>query len=235
MRKFFDQEGIVAFGEADIMEDFESGVLGIVQAQGMGTLRPNTIAFGWPNRQEKQVPLLRLIRQISHLEKAILIIRSKPPEGPRNFNRIDIWWRGKYNNGDLMLLLAYLLTLNPLWRRARICLRSIVKSKTSRPGMQESLKNLIETTRIRAEHDVIVLEHERSVIETMHERSREADVVFVGLMQPEESTEEEYSQRLRKIIDGFPTAVLVHNSGPFRGQLLEQNTPDQVEQENGQQ
>ncbi|MHC4265952.1 MAG: APC family permease [Planctomycetota bacterium] len=235
MRKFFDREGIVAFGEADIMEDFESGVLGIVQAQGMGTLRPNTIAFGWPNRQERQVPLLRLIRQISHLEKAVLIIRSKPPEGPRTFNRIDIWWRGKYNNGDLMLLLAYLLTLNPLWRTARICLRSIVKSEASRPDMQESLKNLIETTRIRAEHDVIVLEHERSVIETMHERSREADVVFVGLMQPEESTEEEYSQRLREIIDGFPTAVLVHNSGPFRGQLLEQNKPVESEDETSQQ
>ncbi|MHC4132802.1 MAG: amino acid permease [Planctomycetota bacterium] len=231
MRKFFDREGIVAFGEADIMEDFESGVLGIVQAQGMGTLRPNTIAFGWPNRQERLVPLLRMIRQISHLEKAVLIIRSRPPEGPRNFERIDIWWRGKYNNGDLMLLLAYLLTLNPLWRTARICLRSIVKSETTRPDMQEGLKNLIETTRIKAEQDVIVLEDERSVIETMHERSRGADVVFVGLMQPEEGTEEEYSQRLREIIDGFPTAVLVHNSGPFRGQLLEQNTPDQKEQE----
>jgi hypothetical protein len=231
MRRFFDREGIVAFGEADIMEDFESGVFSIVQAQGMGTLRSNTIAFGWPSRQERLVSLLRLVRQISHLEKGILIIRPKPPEGPRNFERIDIWWRGKYNNGDLMLLLAYLLTLNPLWRTAKICLRSIVKSETTRPDMEESLKNLIETTRIKAEQDVIVLEDERSVIETMHERSRGADVVFVGLMQPEEGLEGEYSQRLREIVDGFPTTVLVHNSGPFRGQLLELNTPAEGNEE----
>jgi ABC-type multidrug transport system fused ATPase/permease subunit len=235
MRRFFDREGIVAFGEADIMEDFESGVLSIVQAQGMGTLRPNTIAFGWPSRQERLVSLLRLIRNISRMEKGILIIHSKPPEGPKNFERIDIWWRGKYNNGDLMLLLAHLLTLNPLWRRATIYLRSIVKSETTKPDMEDSLKNLIETTRIKAEQDVIVLDEGTSVIETMHERSKGADVVFVGLLQPQEGGEDEYSKRLRDIVDGFPTTVLVHNSGPFRGQLLEQNTPDESKDQTSQQ
>ncbi|MHC5073328.1 MAG: amino acid permease [Planctomycetota bacterium] len=230
MKQFFDRERIVAFGEADIMEDFESGVLSIVQAHGMGALRPNTIAFGWPSRQEQLVSLLRLIRKISQLEKAILIIRPKPPEGPRNFERIDIWWRGKYNNGDLMLLLAYLLTLNPSWRSATIYLRSIIKGETARLDMENGLKNLIEATRIKAEQDVIVLDEEKSVIETMHERSKGADVVFVGLMSPVEGTEEEYSQRLREIIDGFPTTVLVHNSGPFRGQLLEQSTSAQEQE-----
>jgi amino acid transporter len=234
MKRFFEREGILAFGEADIMEDFESGVLSIVQAQGMGTLRPNTIAFGWPSRQERLVSLLRLIRQISQLDKAILIIRPKPPEGPRSFERIDIWWRGKYNNGDLMLLLAYLLTLTPLWRRAKICLRSIIKSETTRPDMEESLKNLLETVRIKAEEDVIVLDEEKSVIETMHERSQGADVVFVGLMSPDEGTEVEYSQRLSDIVDGFPTTVLVHNSGPFQGRLLEHNTPSRVEDKDAQ-
>jgi hypothetical protein len=229
MKQFFERERMVAFGEADIMEDFESGVLSIVQAHGMGALRPNTIAFGWPSRQEKLVSLLRLIRTISQLEKAILIIRSKPPEGPKNFEKIDIWWRGKYNNGDLMLLLAYLLTLNPLWRNAKICLRSIIKNERMRIDMENSLKNLIEVTRIRAEQDVIVLDDKKSVIETMHERSNGADVVFVGLISPEEGMEGEYSERLREIIDSFPTTVLVHNSGPFRGQLLEQNSPDENE------
>jgi amino acid transporter len=230
MKEFFERERMVAFGEADIMEDFESGVLSIVQAHGMGALRPNTIAFGWPSRQEQLVSLLRLIRKISQLEKAILIIKSKPPEGPRNCEKIDIWWRGKYNNGDLMLLLAYLLTLNPLWRNAKIYLRSIIKNETMRLDMENGLKNLIEATRIKAEQDVIVLDEETSVIETMHERSKGADVVFVGLMSPVEGTEDEYSQRLREIIDGFPTTVLVHNSGPFRGQLLEQNSSSQEQE-----
>jgi len=231
MKQFFAEKRIVAFGEADIMKDFETGVLSIVQAQGMGSLRPNTIAFGWPSRQERMVSLLRLVRTISQLEKAILIIRPKPPEGPKHFERIDIWWRGKYNNGDLMLLLAYLLTLDPLWHNATIYLRSIIKSETTRLDLEDSLKNLIEATRIKAEQDVIVLEKEKSVIDTMHEKSRGADVVFVGLMSPEEGTEDDYSKRLKEIIDGFPTTVLVHNSGPFRGQLLEQNPPNPEEQE----
>ena len=49
-----------------------------------------------------------------------MIILSKPPAGPTGRSRIDVWWRGKQNNGDLMLLLAYLLTLNPAWRNAAI-------------------------------------------------------------------------------------------------------------------
>ena len=36
---------------------------------------------------------------------------------------VDVWWRGKQQNGDLMLLLAHLLSLNQEWRGARITVR----------------------------------------------------------------------------------------------------------------
>jgi hypothetical protein len=67
---------------------------------------------------------------------------------------------------------------------------------------------------------VIVLEEGKSVVETMQETSADADVVFLGLMPPEAGSEEEYANRLIEILEPLPTAVLVHNSGPFKGQLL---------------
>ncbi|RKY04491.1 MAG: hypothetical protein DRP66_11660 [Planctomycetota bacterium] len=214
------REGIVAFSEVDVMEDFESGVLNIVQANGIGAMRANTVAFGWPSRAEKLQSLLKIIRQLAGIGKASLIIHPTPPEGPRRFDRIDIWWRGKYNNGDLMLLLAYLLSVNPLWREAQINLRTIVTKDMTRPDIEQSLTALIEAVRIKARQDVIVLEEGKSVVETMQETSAEADVVFLGLMPPEAGAEEEYANRLIEILEPLPTAVLVHNSGPFKGQLL---------------
>ena len=220
MSRFFKNEGIVAFSEVDVVEDFESGALGIVQASGIGSLRANTIAFGWPARPEKFESLLRIIREVARVGKASYIVRSKPPEGPRRYERIDIWWRGKYNNGDLMLLLSYLLTMNALWRNATIYVRTIVTKDMTRPDIEQSLSNLIDSVRIKAVQDVIVLEEGKSVTETMHEVSRDADVVFMGLLPPEEGKEKEYAQRLIDLVEPLPTTVLVHNSGPFRGQLL---------------
>ena len=220
MLRFFDNEGIVAFSEVDFMEDFESGALSIVQAHGIGSLRANTIAFGWPWRPEKLVSLLKIIREVAQVEKASYIVRCKPPQGPVGYDRIDIWWRGKFNNGDLMLLLAYLLTMNAVWRNATIYLRSIVTKDMTRVDIEESLSSLIESVRIKAKLDVMVLEEGKSVTEMMHETSKDADVVFMGLMPPEVGKESEYAQRLIELLEPLPTTILVHNSGPFRGKLL---------------
>ena len=220
MAEFLESQRIVAFSEVDVVEDFETGVLSVIQANGTGTLRSNTIAFGWPRRTEKLVSLLKIIRKIVHIGKAALIIHSNPPKGPTRFDRIDVWWRGKNNNGDLMLMLAYLLTLGPRWRNATIYIRSIATTDFTKTDIAESLENLIEAVRIKAKQDVITLPEDTSVIDLMHETSKDADLVFVGMMTAEPDKEEEYAKRLSNIIESMPTTVLVRNSGPFQGQLL---------------
>jgi hypothetical protein len=119
-----------------------------------------------------------------------------------------------------MLLLAYLLTMNAVWRGATIFVRTIVTKDMTRSDIEQSLESLIESVRIKAQQDVIVLEEDKSVTELMQEVSADADVVFMGLMPPEEGNEEEYAQRLIELVEPLPTTVLVHNSGPFRGRLL---------------
>ena len=220
MAAVLKEEGITAFCEVDVMRGFETGIPAIIQANGVGTLRPNTIAFGWPRKKYKLTSMLQIIRRITQVNKACLIIRSEPPTGPKNFDRIDIWWRGKNNNGDLMLLLAYLLTLDPLWRNATIYLRSIATTDFTKADIEESLEKLIETVRIKAKLDVITLPENASVMELMHAESKGADIVFMGMMTPERGQEAEYSERLKKLVEGMPSTVLVRNSGPFEGQLL---------------
>jgi len=220
IHEFFRREGILAFGEVNVAEDFEQGVLGTVQANGIGGLRANTIVFGWPSRPERLRALLRLVRTLDRIGKPAVIIRPAPAAGPSRRERIDVWWRGKQNNGDLMLLLAHLLRLNPVWRGAEITLRTIVPSPTGLREMEDSLTELIETARIKARRDVILKPAEESVVEVMHQASQHADLAFVGLMVPEAGQEDEYAERLTRIVAALPTTVLVRNSGGFAGHLI---------------
>ena len=220
LEEFLLREGILAFGEVNLNKHFEAGVLAVAQANGMGSLRSNTIAFGWPRRPERLAAELRLVRSLDQLGKASMLVRPNPPKGPTSFRRIDVWWRGRQNNGDLMLLLAHLLRLNPLWRAARITVRTIALSEAGRRDLEDGLDALIRSVRIDATRDVIVKPADKTVVEMMHETSADADVVFLGLPTPAAGEEDQAAQRLIEMVQNLPTTVLVRNSGPLRGKLL---------------
>lgn len=86
--------------------------------------------------------------------------------------------------------------------------------------MHHSLKGLIPETRIQAVADVMVKPADRGVVQTMHEHSRNADLVFLGLRVPPPGMENEYADRLCELVTRFRAAVLVRNGGPFAGQLI---------------
>lgn len=218
---FFKSQDIMAFANVNILNDFESDVGDVVQASGVGRLRSNTVMFGWPSQREGLVSLLRIFRTIEQLGRAAVIVHPVPAEGPKNYDNIDVWWRGKQNNGDLMLLLAHLLRLNRRWRRAKITVRSIINSETIRTDMEQGLDRLISEGRIQADYDVILKPDDKTVVEIMGEISRAADVVFLGLQSPEEGSEEEYAERLGEMVADLPTTILIRNSGPLKGHLLD--------------
>ena len=134
--------------------------------------------------------------------------------------RIDIWWRGLQQNGDLMLLLAHLLKLNLEWKDATIVVRSIVESEDERNNMEVNLSKLVPETRIQAKTEVIVKPVNATPAKIMHNYSRTADIVFLGLMEPKPGTESKYAKRLIELASGFNTTVFVRNAGEFAGHLI---------------
>ncbi|MCP4709586.1 MAG: hypothetical protein GY869_13245, partial [Planctomycetes bacterium] len=212
--------GQVGFSEVDVVSEFESGAINISQAKGMAGLKSNTVMFGWPKRRERLISLLRILRAVSNAGKSTIIARLNWAHEPGQEKLIDLWWRGKQNNGDLMLLLAYLLNLNPEWIDARVIVRSIVRSELERTEMMVSLSALIAEARIQAETEIIYKPPDLSVPEVMHLYSRRADVVFLGLRDPEPGQEAEYAERLIELATGFRTTIFVRNAGEFAGDLI---------------
>jgi amino acid transporter len=220
MEKVLEQEGLGGFCEVNVVPEFESGIISIGQANGFAGLQSNTVMFGWPDDTKGLAMLLRIMRAMSRIDVSTILARLPRATYKAYRGQIDIWWRGLQHNGDLMLLLAYLLSLNPGWTSARISLRTIVDSEREREEMQEKIASMISEVRIQAETDVIVRQEGRSHEETMHEASRFADVVFLGLRMPAPGEEEDYAERLGRLVSGFTTAVFVRNASPFRGELV---------------
>jgi hypothetical protein len=220
MDSALEKAGLVAFSEVDVVADYESGAIQITQANGIAGLQSNTIVFGWSDKRERVASQLRVMRAVARVGKSTVIARLDRSLEAEKTRRIDVWWRGKQSNGDLMLLLAHLLTLNQGWRDTSILVRSIARSEEERESLAQSLNDLLPEVRIKARSDVILKPEGKSVVEVMHERSRDAQVVFLGLAEPAIGQEEAYAARLEKLVAGFSTTVLVRNAHEFAGDLI---------------
>ncbi|UCE17997.1 MAG: amino acid permease [Gemmatimonadota bacterium] len=220
MDQLLHNEGLVAFSNVNVVPDYESGAIDTIQAHGIAGLKSNTVLFGMPKKEDRLASILRVMRAISRMGKSTIIANLKWAHEPGTSKQIDLWWRGLQDNGDLMLLLAHLLNLNPEWRDAKIVLRSIVLQQEEREHMTANLNTLIAETRIRAKPEVIIKPPNRTVLEVMHALSHEADIVFLGLMEPKPGEEPEYAARLMKMVSGFNTTIFVRNAGEFAGHLI---------------
>jgi amino acid transporter len=220
IQAMLDREDVPAFSTVNVVPDFESGVMGIAQAYGFAGMKANTAMFGWSEHPEGLARQLRVMRILSNLNLSCVLTKMESSEGPSRKNTIDIWWGGLQNNGDLMLLLAHLLNLNPEWRQAQVTIRTIVGGEDERADQEKKLSEMIADVRIDARADVLVKPDDKDFIEIMHHASRDADLAFLGLMVPGPGDELSYAKRLFELVEGFHNVVFVRNAGVFAGELL---------------
>jgi len=220
MERDLAEAGLVAFADVNVVDDFENGVIDVTQANGIAGLRSNTVMFGWPRRIERLESQLKIMRAVSNAGKAMVIARTKWAHEPGREKRIDLWWGGRQNNGDLMLLLAYLLSLNPEWSDAGIVIRAIARDEEERKEQEAGLKALLPEIRINAETQIIVKPTDQTLVEVIQGISRSASIVFLGLMEPELGDEAEYATRLAAMVEPLNTTILVRNAGEFAGRLI---------------
>ena len=87
--------------------------------------------------------------------------------------------------------------------------------------MAERLKALIAESRMPAECDVLLNDNNENVIDLMHEWSKDADIVFLGLALPDSRDNMEFAEKLDKLVTGFKSTILVRNAESTQGALIE--------------
>jgi len=215
-----EQEGITAFSEVEVVPGFEAGVIAVAQANGIAGITSNTIMFGWSEKKQRLAGTLGMIGPIGLMGKSTVICRVRPRAWAATPKRIDVWWGGLQNNGDMMMLFAYLLSRNSEWRSAQICVHSIASSEMMLNQTRQNLTRMLSASRITARTKVALLSEGESVQGLIQQESRDADIVFMGLRKPDKGEESAYAERLIDLVGTLPTVILVHNASLYAGQLL---------------
>jgi len=217
------EEGIVAFAEVNVAPSVSDGILNVAQANGMAGIESNTVLLGWPDDRERLPELLRVLGRLERMHKSLIIGRPKDHNGSANGRgprSVHVWWGGLQRNSDLMLLLAYLLTRNREWRDAQIRVLSVASNDLMKNETERLLAKLIPEIRIEAEVEVFVKPQDESVRDAIHAKSSDADVVLLGLAQPQPGEEAAYAERLIELVGGLRSFFLVKNNTLFIGDLV---------------
>ncbi len=217
-------EDLSVFAEIDVVDNIIGGIADVAQANGIAGFASNTIVLGWPKDPNMLVDFLIITRRLERIRKSVVIGKINPQHifPVRKARReIHVWWGGLKQNGDLMLLLAYLLTRNPEWRGSELKILCASSNEFAQKNTERYLEAMLKEIRIEADCDVFIKPEELSISELIQSRSASADAVFLGLAKPEVGGEMEYVNRLELLVGDLPVVFFVKNSCLFVGKLLD--------------
>lgn len=182
LRGYIEAADVEAFAAAAIVPEPEIGLLQTLSGMGLEGLAPNAALQVWPERIKDQAARMDLMRSVSAMGKSSLFLKSEGGLSQRG--RIDVWWRGKGGNADLMLLTAYILRSSRDWREAKIRILRVVAKKEAIEGATEAIREELALVRVAAEPKVMVLGVE-SFPELLYRESEGAGLTLMGLPMPE--------------------------------------------------
>lgn len=223
IQSLINEEELQVFAEVDVVANISEGIVDVAQANGMAGIESNTVLLGWPKNPEGLARFFPVMRKLERLGKSLVIARTNPGHIfplKGTAPTIHVWWGGLQRNGDLMLLLAYLLTQNSDWKDTRIEVISIASNELMKSQTERYLSRLMPEIRIHAIPRVLLKPKEESVLDLIHRESGDAEVVFFGLADPEHGKELDYARRLQEIAGDLQTVFFVKNSSIFMGDLL---------------
>lgn len=214
MESFLQTHNIEAFCEVDMVRERTEGYISVAQANGIAGMQSNTIVMGW----SPKLDIVPLMLAMDSLQKSLLLTRLKGWTEKRE--RIDVWWSGAHSNGDLMLLMAYLLRLSKNWRSAKIHLKTLIDDESLYNEREQALLKICEETRIQADCEVLVRSNEHSLNHVIVSHSKTADLVMLGMSLPEPDQADSFIDWYGQLAEGLDNVIFIRNSSPFRGQLI---------------
>jgi amino acid transporter len=174
------------------------GAATLVEAYGMGYLVPNTVLLGDGETTEDPLEYAQMIASFYRANRNVVIIQADPDRLFGSRRHIDVWWQSMRGNGSLMVTLGHLISTSLAWSNVGLNVRMIVRDQTGAAGARENLAELISSTRMQANVEVVV--DARRPLDVIATTSTAADLTFIGLPRPTEDLEA-FAAHLRYLID----------------------------------
>jgi amino acid transporter len=212
IRTYIHDRHMAAFAEAEVVDDFKTGAITVSQAHGLGGLESNAILMGWSRTPKGRQTQFEIMSTLHRFQKSVLLLKHATFRQFGRYKVIDVWWRGRGPNADLMLLLAHIINQHPRWHDARIRLLRIIKGEQGREDTLRHMKALLKQVRVSAEPIVIVQDHGLPPTnEILVEWSNEADLTIMGLNIPDEADLAAYAERMDETIARMGSVLLVRS------------------------
>lgn len=106
-----------------------------------------------------------------------------------------------------MMILAYLIQSSLQWRGVEVRIKMAVPNEDAARGAMTNLQELLGEMRTGAIPEVVVI-GERSFDEVLHESSAGADLILMGMAEPDEDFAA-YYEGLRARTAGLPATMFV--------------------------
>ena len=148
-----------------------------------------------------------MIRQFRGAQRNTLIVRQNEQRGFGSRRHIDVWWGGRKGNGALMVILSWLLSTSLEWRGCTVTIKMVVPSESAAQGARANLETILQASRTGSQADIIV-SNGRPFWELLRESSNSADLVFLGMAEPDDNFLSYYS-KLQEQTRDLPTTVFV--------------------------
>jgi len=213
IQDYLKEQGAAAFGECIIVPEFFQGVLDIAQAHGIVSTETNTVLLGWGRKPEVQQRQLELLNDLIELKKSVLFLHYSAKLGYGSRRRIDIWWRGRDRNAQLMLLLAHIIRQSNEWENAEIRAVRLLDTEEGRRQAEDHLSGFLAGVRVAAVPKVLVKERpDESFADALLRCCRNTDLILLGLPQPQRDQSRTQAHRLRNLLQPLPSTLLVRSA-----------------------
>ncbi len=213
MRNYLDAQGVTAFADCIIVNSLYAGIIDTMQIHGVSGIKANAALIGWSRKPDVELKQIQLMQKLTAMGMSVLFLdyNTKKKFGRRR--QIDVWWRGREKNAELMLMLAHIINQSPAWQDSTIRVLRVLENEAGRNGAEAHIVQLLETVRVEAEPVIIIepdLEHSFHAV--FQSATRQSDLVFYGLPTFKKEERADRSRFLRNLLQMAPSTVLVRSA-----------------------
>jgi amino acid transporter len=214
MTRELKQYGSNAFPMVIAAPSFEAALPVVVQAAGIGPISSNTVLANWIEGQSGIASewasdrFGRRLRTAFRLGSNLLILHAEQNEWEAlekvaaASRVIDIWWQAD-KTGQMMVLLAYLMTRSVDWNNATIRVLVPARNEGADSHLAE-VKSMLSAARIEAETEVVVDADSHSVVA----HSASASIVYFQFGIREGRIVDPFGNDVSKILPDLPMVVM---------------------------
>ena len=211
-----DDQADGVFVRQHSVSNIYDGIAQISSTYGFAGVEPNTIFMGWARNTHDPIRFANTLKNIYSLDQNVVLMDYDHNLKYGNKDQIDIWWRGKGQNGNLSLQLIKFIQESEDWSKAKLRLMVVNPMNDDHDSLYKQASLILSNLRIDGEVRIINNQIEkRSFYDIINVESINSSLIFLGLPDIKKGEEETFVNNTNELCKKIGTVVLVRASSQF--------------------